>query len=91
MPKNRELKNRKTGNRNGQRNLKIEVFQYKNRKIELKKPKIPTSPSSSNMKRIIPDNRHHSSFERDRKKAKADALAYGVKVAVKKRNATGHR
>ena len=88
------LKNRKTGNRNRQQNLKTEVFQYKNRKTDLKKwpkRKIPTSPSSSNMKRIIPDNRHHSSFERDRKKAKADALAYGVKVAVKKRNATGHR
>ena len=43
------------------------------------------------MKRIIHDNRHNSSFEKDREKAKADALAYGVKVAAKKRNATGHR
>ena len=88
------LKNRKTGNRNRQQNLKTKVFQYKNRKTDLKKwpkPKIPTSPSSGNMKRIIPDDKHNSSFERDREKAKADALAYGVKVAVKKRNATGHR
>ena len=42
------------------------------------------------MKRIIPDNRHNSSFEKDRKKAKADTLAYGVKVAAKNRNGTGH-
>ena len=38
------------------------------------------------MKRIIPDNRHNSSFEKDREKAKADALAYEVKEAAKKRN-----
>ena len=42
------------------------------------------------MKRIIPDNRHNSSFEKDREKAKADTLAYGVKVAAKNRNGTGH-
>ena len=41
------------------------------------------------MKRIIPDNRHNSSFEKGRKKAKADTLEYGVKVAAKTRNATG--
>ena len=41
------------------------------------------------MKRIITDNRQISSFEKDREKAKADTLAYGVKVAAKKRNATG--
>ena len=40
------------------------------------------------MKRIITDNRQISSFEKDREKAK-DTLAYGVKVAAKKRNATG--
>ena len=43
------------------------------------------------MKRIIPDNRHNSSFEKGRKNAKADTLEYGVKVAAKNRNATGHR
>ena len=43
------------------------------------------------MKRIIPDNRHNSSFEKDREEAKAHTLAYGVKVAAKKRNGTGHR
>ena len=37
------------------------------------------------MKRIILDN---SSFEKDREKTKADTLAYGVKAATKKRNAT---
>ena len=42
------------------------------------------------MKRIIPDNRHNSSFEKGRKKAKADTLD-GVKEAAKNRNATGHR
>ena len=53
---------------------------------------MPTPSSSSNiflkgMKRIIPDNRYNSSFEKDREKVKADTLAYGVKVA----KATGHR
>ena len=43
------------------------------------------------MKGVIPDNSHNSSFEKGREKAKADTLAYGVKVAPKKRNATGHR
>ena len=43
------------------------------------------------MKRIILDKRDNSSFEKDREKAKADALAQGVKEAAKKRNATGHR
>ena len=43
------------------------------------------------MKGIISHNRHNSSFEKDREKAKADALAYGVKVAPEKRNATSHR
>ena len=43
------------------------------------------------MKGVIPDNRLNSSFEKGREKAKADTLAYGVKVAPKKRNATGHR
>ena len=42
------------------------------------------------MKRITPDNRHNSSFEKDRKIVKADTLAYGVKVAAKNRNGTGH-
>ena len=82
------LKNRKTGNRNDQQNLKTEVFQFKNRKTDLKNGQ---NRKSQGLKRIIPDNRHNSSFEKDREKAKADALAYGVKVAAKKRNATGHR
>ena len=82
------LKYRKTENRNGQQNLKTEVFQYKNRKTD---PKNGQNRKSQGLKRIIPDNRHNSSFEKDREKAKADALAYGVKVAAKKRNATGHR
>ena len=82
------LKNRKTVNRNRQRNLKTEVFQYKKRKTDLKNGQ---NRKSQGMKRIIPDNKHNSSFEKDREKAKADALAYGVKVAAKKRNATGHR
>ena len=82
------LKNRKTGNRNDQQNLKTEVFQLKNRKTDLKNGQ---NRKSQGLKRIIPDNRHNSSFENDREEAKADALAYGVKVAAKKRNATGHR
>ena len=82
------LKNRKTVNRNRQRNLKTEVFQYKKRKTDLKNGQ---NRKSQGMKRIIPDNKHNSSFEKDREEAKADTLAYGVKVAAKKRNATGHR
>ena len=88
MPKIRVLKNRKTGNRNGQQNLKTEVFQFKTRKTDLKNGQ---NRKSQGLKRIIPDNRHNSSFENDREEAKADTLAYGVKVAAKKRNATGHR
>ena len=88
MPKIRVLKNRKTGNRNDQQNLKTEVFQLKNRKTDLKNGQ---SRKSQGLKRIIPDNRHNSQFENDREEAEAHTLAYGVKVAVKKRNATGHR
>ena len=43
------------------------------------------------MKGIISHNRHNSSFEKDLEKAKVDTQEYGVKVAAKKRNATGHR
>ena len=82
------LKYRKTENRNGQQNLKTEVFQYKNRKTDLKNGQ---NRKSQGLKRIIPDNRHNSSFEKDREEAKAHTLVYRVKVAAKKRNATGHR
>ena len=82
------LKNRKTVNRNRQQNLKTEVFQYKKRKTDLKNGQ---NRKYRGMKRTIPDNKHNSSFEKDREEAKADTLAYGVKVAAKKRNATGHR
>ena len=83
------LKNRKIGNRNGQQNLKTEVFQYKNRKTELKNLKSQRRHPRKGWKGsfLITDN---SSFEKDREKAKADALAYRVKVAAKKGNATGH-
>ena len=70
------------------KNRKTEVFQYKKRKTDLKNGQ---NRKSRGMKRIIPDNKHNSSFEKDREEAKADTLAYGVKVAAKKRNATGHR
>ena len=70
------------------KNRKTEVFQYKKRKTDLKNGQ---NRKSQGMKRIIPDNKHNSSFEKDREEAKADTLAYGVKVAAKKRNATGHR
>ena len=66
------LKNRKTVNRNRQRNLKTEVFQYKKRKTDLKNGQ---NRKSQGMKRIIPDNKHNSSFEKDREEAKADTLA----------------